>query len=105
MNREEVKNNLVSFKELQERWGYKSLRGVRKRAKFDKKFPQPIKVTCNGFKLFWLPEIEEYEKLRDVILKNRKRYNFYQTKQEWDSLSLEEKEKQRGSKYQEEGQE
>jgi len=67
MTREELKNNLVDFKDLKKRFGYLTTRGVRKRAQYDQKFPKPIKVMGNGAKIFWLPDIEEYEKLRGKI--------------------------------------
>ena len=99
MEREEIKNNLLTMRDLQDRWKYKSVRGARRRVQFDQKFPEPIKVMGNGAMLFWLPDIETYEKLRGGIDVSQKRYTFYESKEEWNTKTIEEREKQRGVKY------
>ena len=99
MTREDIAKRLVSFQDLKERWGYKFVQGARKRARFDRKFPEPIKVAGNGARIFWLPDIEEYEKLRGKIDVANNRYTFYETRKEFESKSREEREKQRGYPY------
>jgi len=102
MEREEIENNLLSFRDLQQRWNYKSIHAPRKRKQYDRKFPKPIKVMGNGAMLFWLPEIEVYEKLRGGIDASQNRYKFYESKKEWNTKTREEREKQRGDKYSDE---
>lgn len=97
MTKSEVSKNLISFQDLKNRWGYGTIQGVRRRAHFDPKFPEPILVVGNGAKVFWLPDILNYEKLRGNIDLNVKRYEFYVSKEEWDSYSEEEKDKRRNS--------
>jgi len=99
MTKEEIKKNLLTMRNLQERWKYKSVRGARRRVQYDRKFPEPIVVMGNGAKLFWLPDIEEHEKLRGEIDVTQSRYTFYESKEEWKTKTREEKEKQRGVKY------
>ena len=99
MEREKIKNNLLSFRDLQKRWNYKSIHAPRKRRQYDRKFPEPIKVMGNGAMLFWLPEIEAYEKLRGGIDASQNRYTFYETKEEFENKTREEREKQRGCRY------
>jgi len=101
MDKNWIKNNLLGFTDLQSRWGYQTVRGVRRRAQFDKQFPKPIKVLGNGAMIFWLPDIEAYEALRGEIDASQGRYAFYESKEEWKIKSREEREKQRGMKYSE----
>ena len=91
MEREEIKKNLLDFQDLKERWGYQSVQGVRRRAQYDRKFPKPIKTTGNKTRLFWLPEIEEYENMRGGIDLRSNRFQFYQTREEWEALPEEER--------------
>jgi len=93
MTREEIKNNLLDFQDLKERWGYKSVQGVRRRAQYDRKFPQPVKVAGNKTRIFWQPEIEEYENMRGGIDLKNNRFCFYQTREEWEDLPEEERKK------------
>lgn len=102
MEVEEIKSNLLDFQDLKQRWGYRSVQGVRRRAKYDRKFPKSIKVLGNGAKLFWLPEIEEYENLRGKIDVSQSRYTFYETKEEFESKTREDREKQRCCRYSDE---
>jgi len=99
MEKEDIKNNLLCFRDLQQRWKYLSVHGVRRRARYDRKFPEPIKVIGNGAMLFWLPEIEVYEKFRGGIDVNKNRYTFYESIEEWKTKTRDEREKQRGVKY------
>lgn len=99
MEREELNKNLLDFQDLKERWRYQSVRGVRKRSQYDRKFPEPVKVMKNGAKLFWLPHIETYEKLRGKIDVSQNRYTFYETLEEFETKPREEREKQRGCEY------
>ena len=99
MKREEIKNKLLGFQELKKRWGYRQVQGARKRAMYDRKFPEPIYIAGNGARVFWLPDIEEYEKLRGQIDVSKSRYTFYETKEEFESKMREEREKQRGFPY------
>jgi len=102
MEIEEIKNNLLSMKDLAIRWNYQSAHGVRRRYKYDRKFPKPIKVINDRILLFWLPDIEQYEALRGGIDINKNRYTFYESKEEWHDKSREEREKQRGNPYSDE---
>ena len=99
MTRDDIAKRLVSFQDLKERWGYKFVQGARRRAQFDRKFPEPIKVAGNGARIFWLPDIEEYEKMRGGIQVKEGYYSFYETREEFESKSREEREKQRGCRY------
>jgi len=102
MERDKIKNNLLSMKELATRWGYKSAHGARRRYKYDRKFPEPIKIINDRILLFWLPDIEQYEALRGGIDVSQNRYSFYESKEEWHTKSREEREKQRGHQYSDE---
>ena len=93
MEIEEIKNNLLGFKELKEHWGYQSIRGVRLRVQYDRKFPEPIYIAGNGARIFWLLEIEEYENMRGGIDLRSNRFQFYQTREEWEALPEEERKK------------
>lgn len=85
MEREEIKKNLLDFQDLKERLGYQSVQGVRRCAQF--------KTTGNKTRLFWLPEIEEYENMRGGIDLRGNRFQFYQTREEWEALPEEERKK------------
>lgn len=89
----ELEKNLCDFRDLQARWGYQSVQGVRKRAQYDRKFPKPVKITGNKTQLFWLPHIEAYEKMRGGIDLRNNRFCFYQTREEWEALPEEERQK------------
>lgn len=102
MDREKLKRELLTFKDLGERWGYSSPRGARRRAQFDRKFPEPIKTAGNGARIFWLPDIEEYEKLRGKIDVANNRFTYYETLEEYKTKTREEREKQRGYPYRDE---
>jgi len=97
MVKSDVKDNLISFQDLRIRWGYGTVQGVRRRAHFDPKFPEPILIVGNGAKVFWLPDILDYETLRGGIDLHNRRYEFYVSKEEWDSYTEEEKNKRRNS--------
>lgn len=99
MKRDDIAKRLVSFQDLKERWGYKFVHGARKRARFDRNFPKPIKIAGNGARIFWLPDIEEYEKMRGGIQVKEGYYCFYETREEFESKTREEREKQRGCPY------
>jgi len=99
MEKEEIRKNILSFRDLAKRWGYTTVRGARRRGQYDRKFPKPFMVLKNETMLFWLPDIEEYEKLRGGIDVSNSRYTFFETKEEWHSKTIEEKEKQRCCKY------
>ena len=99
MTKEDIEKRLISFQDLKERWGYRFVQGARKRARFDRKFPKPIKVVGNGARIFWLPDIEEYEKLRGKIYVKAGYYTFYETQVEFEGKTREEREKQRGCRY------
>lgn len=102
MTKEEIKKNLLGFQDLKKRWRYSQVQGARKRARFDRKFPKPIFIAGNGARVFWLPDIEEYEKLRGKIDVSQSRYTFYETKEEFESKTRAEREKQRGFPYSDE---
>lgn len=99
MNKEEIRELLLSVSDLANRWNYTTEHGVRKRIKFDKEFPKPIKVLYEKTFIYWLPDIEAYEKLRGEIDVSKNHYACYQTKEEWNKKTREERELQRGFKY------
>ena len=91
MKKEELKGKILSVRDLRDRWNYRSAEAVRKRLKYDKKFPKPLMKVNGRFPIFWLPDIEEYERLRGGIDATKNRFTFYQTREEWDALTEEEK--------------
>lgn len=84
MTKDDIAKRPVSFQDLKKRWGYKFVQGARKRARFDRKFPKSIKVVGNGAMIFWLPDIEDYEKLRGKIHVKEGYYTFYETQAEFE---------------------
>jgi len=99
MNKEDIKQNLMGMSDLAKRWNYKSVHGVRKRRKYDKEFPKPITSVNARVLIFWLPDIEAYEKKRGGIDLSQKRYFFYGDLEEWDAKTRKEREEQRGCTY------
>lgn len=93
MEKEKIKNNLLSMKDLSRRWNYQSVHGARRRHKYDRKFPEPIIAVNDRILLFWLPDIEQYEALRGGIDASKNRYSFYESKEEWQAKSREDREK------------
>ena len=91
MTREELKGKILSVRDLRERWHYRSTEAVRKRLKYDKKFPEPLTLVNGRFPVFWLPDIEEYERERGGIDGSNNRFTFYQTREEWEKLPEDEK--------------
>ena len=97
MTREQIKGKILSIRDLRDRWNYRSTEAVRKRLKYDKKFPEPLTKVNGRFPVFWLPDIEEYEKIRGGIDASNNRFIFYQTREEWEALP--EKEKKERENY------
>lgn len=100
--KESLSKQLLGISDLAKRWNYQTMHGVRKRRKYDKKFPEPIAILNSRVLVFWLADIEAYESMRGIIDVSASRYTFYETEEEWRSKSKEEREKQRGFKYSEE---
>lgn len=94
-----LSEQLLGVSDLAKRWNYKTVHGVRKRQKYDRKFPKPIAVINKRVLVFLLSDIETYENLRGGIGIHKKRYQFYETQEEWQTKSRAEREKQRGFKY------
>ena len=78
------------------------MHGVRKRRKYDRKFPEPIAIINRRVLVFLLSDIEAYEEIRGFIDVSTSRYIFYETEEEWRLKGREEREEQRGFKYTEE---
>jgi len=99
MKKEEIKDYLLGMSDLAKRWKYSSVHGVRKRRKYDKSFPKPIATINKRVLVFYLPDIEAYEKLRPGLTHSKSMPTFYGTLEEWESKTREEREEQRGIPY------
>jgi len=101
MTREEMKNEFFGMSDLKRRWGYKSVNAVRLRRKYDKKFPEPVTILNKRVLVFWLPDIEAYEKHRGGITTENNRFTFYQNLEEWNNLSESERRERRNDFFDE----
>ena len=92
-------DEIFGMRDLANRWGFKTVSGVRKRQKYDKAFPKPwARINNQRILIFSKTDIENYEKLRAGI-DNKRGYTFNQSKEEWQMKSKAEMELQRGAKY------
>jgi len=84
VDKEAIRNNLITASQLAKRWGYSSSSTIRKRRSKDRSFPKPL-LVAEGRYVYWLPDVIAYEKMRPGLGDGNRTY--MQTKEEWKELS------------------